>query len=218
VTFGFVAAYAWSKSLDDYSGFNDNWFNPYNNRLAKALSSFDMTHNFGASYSYEIPLQRLTHSRSWTKIAQGWQLSGITRFATGFPVPLVESGDRSLCGCPGADFPNYNGQPIQFFNPRSSANHQFFSTDQFSSPNLGVQGTANRKFFHGPGLNNWDFTVHKTTHVTEKSSVEFRAEFFNSYNHAQFVTPGGDFASSSFARVTAARDPRIGQLALKFQF
>ena len=114
--------------------------------------------------------------------------------------------------------PNYNGQPIQFYNPRKTPNNQYFSSSQFSTPDLGVLGTANRRFFHGPGLNNWDLALHKMTHVTEGTSVEFRAELFNAFNHAQFVAPVGDFANASFGEVTAARDPRIGQLALKFFF
>ena len=114
--------------------------------------------------------------------------------------------------------PEYSGQPLQFFNPRVSANHEYFSTSQFSLPALGSFGTARRRFFHGPGLNNWDFALQKVAHVTEGTSVEVRAEFFNVFNHAQFKNPVGDFASSAFGQVTAARDPRIGQLALKFSF
>ena len=56
------------------------------------------------------------------------------------------------------------------------------------------------------------------TQITERTAMEFRAEFFNIFNHAQFMNPGGDINSSNFGLVTAARDPRIGQLALKLQF
>jgi hypothetical protein len=83
---------------------------------------------------------------------------------------------------------------------------------------LGVAGNANQRFFHGPGLNNWDVSLHKATRVTERISTEFRAEFFNAFNHAQFMVPVGDIASPLFGQVTAARDPRIGQLALKLNF
>ncbi len=158
------------------------------------------------------------------KSLEGWTVTGITRFTTGFPVGIYESGDSSLIGDSstfafnGADLPDYNGQPLSFSNPRSSASHQWFSTDQFSPEELGVIGTSSRQFFHGPGLNNWDFSLHKTTRIKERMAVEFRAEFFNIFNHAQFNNPAGNFAATDFGQVTSARDPRIGQLALKLNF
>lgn len=68
------------------------------------------------------------------------------------------------------------------------------------------------------GLNNFDMALRKTTRINERSSVEFRAEFFNIFNDAQFNGPNGDFVSSAFGQVSSARDPRIGQVALKITF
>jgi hypothetical protein len=214
-----LGAYTWGKSIDNSSGFNDN-INPYNHRLSRALSAFDMTHNFVVSYTYDLPFQNLTHSTSGAarKFLEGWRVTGITRFTTGLPITTGASGDGSLCGCAGVDRPNYSGQPIQFFDPRASENHQYFSTGQFSEEELGVAGNASRRFFHGPGLNNWDFALHKSTRISEKLSTEFRFEFFNVFNHAQFTNPGGNVNSSNFGLVGGARDPRIGQVALKFIF
>ncbi|MGA3193322.1 MAG: hypothetical protein ABSD73_12620, partial [Candidatus Bathyarchaeia archaeon] len=214
-----LGAYTWSKSLDNSSGFYDQ-INPFNPRVSKSLSGFDMTHNFVISYSYELPFQHLVKSSAGVVhgLLNGWTMSGITRFTTGLPITMSESDDQSLCGCGGVDRPNYNNQPIRFFAPRSSTDHQFFSTDQFSTEAFGVAGNANRRFFHGPGLNNWDFALHKITRLTERTSIEFRAEFFNLFNHAQFTNPSGDVNSSSFGLVTGARDGRIGQMALKFDF
>ncbi|MFB3920706.1 MAG: carboxypeptidase regulatory-like domain-containing protein [Terriglobia bacterium] len=222
----FLGAYTWAKSLDDASGFGDN-INPYNRAVSKALSSFDMAHNFVLSYSYDLPFGRYTSSGVGRKLLDGWRVTGITRFTSGLPISMGESGDWSLCGCGGVDRPNYSGGAIQIMDPRTSPDFQYFATDTFSSeagpdpdnnPILGVAGNANRRFFHGPGLNNWDFSVHKTTKITERTSVEFRAEFFNIFNHAQFRNPTGNFSSGNFGKVTGARDPRIGQLALKFNF
>ena len=210
----------WSKSLDDASGFADN-INPFNRKVSKALSAFDMTHNFVVSYSYDLPFQKLTSSTSGAvhKLLDGWQVTGITRFTTGLPISMGQSGDLALCGCGGVNRPNYTGQPIQFSDPRASAEHQYFSPAPFFSQELGVAGNANRRFFHGPGLNMWDFSLHKTTRITEKTSIEFRAEFFNIFNHAQFDNPAGNLASGNFGNVTSVRDfPRIGQVALKFTF
>lgn len=83
---------------------------------------------------------------------------------------------------------------------------------------LGQLGTANKRFFHGPGINNWDMALLKDTRITESKLVQFRFEFFNVFNHAQFNAPPGDILNSNFGYVTSARDPRIGQVALKLIF
>jgi hypothetical protein len=116
------------------------------------------------------------------------------------------------------DLPKYNGAPITYLDPRQTATHSYFAPAPFAAEDLGVSGNANRRFFHGPGLNNWDVSLHKATKIAERYSVEFRAEFFNVLNHAQFSNPAGNFTSKSFGRVTSARDPRIGQLGLKLHF
>src|SRR5208283_5128154 len=187
--------------------------NPFDHSLSRGLSAFNMTHNFVASYVYSLPFARLAGLSSGPlyKIANGWQVSGITRFTTGLPVQIVQSGDLSLCGCEEGGEPDWNGQQLQFFNPR---NHslQYFSTTQFTSEPLGQFGTARHYFFSGPGLNNWDLAIQKLTGITEGVSLEFRFEFFNAFNHAQFQNPGGDFnAPASFGFVSAARPGRIGQ-------
>lgn len=215
----FLAAYTYSKSLDDTSGFVGPYVNPYNPKLSVALSSFNMTQDFVVSYNYEFP-----SARSLPDVARalvgGWEISGITRFSTGLPVPITQSGDLSLCGCPGSDVdkPNYLGGPIQFYNPRNSPTHQYFSTDEFTSETLGVAGNANRSFFSGPGLNNWDIALHRIISIREGLRLELRGEFFNAFNHAQFMTPTGNYNSATFGDITAARDPRIGQVALKVLF
>ncbi len=215
-----LGAYTFGKSMDNSSSFNDQ-INPFNHKISRSLSTFDMTHNFVLSYMYNLPLARISGSSSGAlfKFLDGWSFSGITRFTTGFPIGMSASGDRSLCGCSGVDRPNYDGSPIQYMDPRDSDNHQYFARDPFSREDLGVPGNANRRFFHGPGLNNWDVSLQKVTRITEGVSIMFRAELFNAFNHAQFINPSGNVSSSSgFGRVTDARDPRIGQFALKIQF
>ena len=214
----FLAAYTFSKSLDDSSALRD-FTSPFDYRISKALSTFDMRHNFVVSYTWNLPFQKLLHpSHGWVrKASEGWQFSGITRFTSGLPIQLGSTLDNSLCSC-GFELPNYDDQPIQKFNPRDSANHQFFSTDPFSAQPLGTFGSANRRFFSGPGLNNWDVALHKMTHLTEGIQLEYRMEFFNAFNHAQFLPPSGTFGTSNFGQVTSANDPRIGQMALKVYF
>jgi hypothetical protein len=217
--FRILGAYTFSKSIDNSSGFFDA-INPYNADLSRALSTFDLAHNFVVSYSYDLPFAKSDHGVKG-KLLGGWTISGITRFTTGFPITLSESDDQSLCGCEGADVPKYNGTPIHFMDPRQidpvTGGHFFFDPAPFSSSDLGTIGNVKRRFFHGPGINNWDLAFHKNTRITERVTLEFRGELFNAFNHAQFENPDGDVAGS-MGQVTSAREPRIGQLALKLSF
>jgi len=81
---------------------------------------------------------------------------------------------------------------------------------------LGTFGTADRRFFHGPGFNNTDFGMLKHTVIKENYAFDLRFEFFNIFNHTQFMNPGGNITDSSFGIVSNARDPRIGQVSAKF--
>lgn len=103
---------------------------------------------------------------------------------------------------------------MQYFSPAPFSPEEGLNP---SNPILGVPGNANRRFFHGPGLNNWDLSLYKRTKLRERMSLDIRAEFFNLFNHAQFNNPGGDFAGG-FGVITSARDPRIGQVAAKIIF
>jgi hypothetical protein len=211
----FLAGYTYSKSMDDGSSYEDT-LNPYNYRLGRVLSAFDLTHNFVISYSYQLPFSHLFGQR---RLSSGWTLTGITRFSTGLPVTLQEVDDNSLIGSFGGlpiDFPNYTPGNLQYNNPRSG--QPYFNTSLFSPEAIGQVGTAARRFFHGPGLNNFDVALLKDTHITESKVLQFRFEFFNAFNHAQFETPVGSINNGLFGYVTTARDPRIGQFALKFLF
>ncbi len=215
--FTFLAAYTYSKAMDDSSGFGE-WINFMNYNLSRALSAFDQTHNFVVSYNYAVPLDRAFRSLP-KRLTEGWSLNGITRFASGFPISISQSGDRSLTGTSGVDAPNFVGGLV-INDPRNAGAdgvpNEYFNRSAFTSESLGGVGNANRRFFHGPGLNNFDFGLHKDTKIRESMAVQFRAEFFNIFNHTQFTNPSGNYASSLFGVVTSARDPRIGQLSLKF--
>ena len=221
-----LAAYTYAKSLDNASTF-DTVVNPFNPKLSKALSAFDMTHNFTLSYSWDLPFQHLISRDSGAhhKFVSGWQLSGITRFTTGVPIQIGESGDQSLCDCGPAEgeadpvnLPDFSGPAPATMNPRTNATHQYFATGGFSLQPLGVGGTADRFFFHGPGLNNFDAALRKGIRINERLSLEARFEFFNTFNHAQFMSPRGTYLTANFGHVTSSRDPRIGQAALKLVF
>jgi hypothetical protein len=218
-----VLGYTFSKSLDDSSNLQDKGPNPLDIRLSRGLSSFDVTHNFVASYSYDLPLDRLAGNH-WRLATAGWKLVGIAHLATGFPIELSESDDHSLLGDVfGADTPDFYGGKLDFQDPRkanASTGTPYFNTALFGPSQIGHEGTANRAFFHGPGLNNFDMSLLKDLHFSERLNAEFRAEFFNVFNHAQFNNPNGNVNAgpSSFGVITSARPGRIGQLALKIYF
>ncbi len=207
-----LAAYTFSKSIDNASGYEEG-VNPTNYRLSRSISSFDVPQNFVISYHYNLPFDRIAKNR----LSTGWVVSGITRFASGLPVKLVETDDRSLLGAyPYVDTPNYTPGRLQISDPRSGL--PYFNTSLFSLENLGQFGSAGRRFFFGPGINNFDLALLKDTRLTESNLIQLRIEFFNIFNHAQFNNPIGNIDSSTFGYVTSARDARIGQVALKFMF
>jgi Carboxypeptidase regulatory-like domain len=225
-TLSFLAGYTYSKSLDNSSGYGEQI--NYQDPNARSLSSFDMRHNFVISYDYELPINRLPGPR---RLVQGWRISGITRFATGIPVTLTETDDNSLTGTGGAgaislpiDTPNYTPGSLNISDPRKGA---YFNTALFTPEALGQLGNASRRFFSGPGLNNWDMALLKDTAIREQMRLEFRCELFNAFNHAQFQSPDGNIAdlptaannfTGTFGQSLAANPPRIMQLSLKLLF
>ena len=212
----FLAAYTFSKVIDNGSYFNDR-LNYANHSLSRALSNFDITHNFVVSYFYTIPFDKAFASLP-KRLVGGWSVAGITRFATGFPVPLFEAGDRALRGTSGIDMPNVVGPLNITGNPRKDANHTWFSKSAFAAETLGQFGDADPRFFFGPGFNNWTLGLHKDTRLWEEMNLQIRFEAFNTFNHAQFSTPVGSFTSGQFGTVTSAAGPRIVQVAAKITF
>jgi hypothetical protein len=224
----FSAAYTYSKSLDQSSNIGGE-VNPFNPSLSYALSSFDVKHNFVLSYDYQLPFDRLVRSgRLGSRmLTQGWSLSGITRFASGFPITMANNGDNSLIGTnpngvnnSSIDEPNYSGAPLYLnHNPRNAGNNYFNST-AFSMNALGTPGNSKRRFFYGPGADNYDMAVAKKLSLESKSLL-FRVEAFNVFNHTQFNGPGsvdGNIGSTTFGNAISASPPRILQGALKLSF
>ena len=225
-----LAAYTLAKGLDDASAFGE-LINFSNAKLSRGLSSTDVHQNFVVSYIWALPFDKAFHGPK--RLTQGWQIEGITRFSSGFPVQMNQSkGDTSLVGSPSTDMPDLVGT-VHIMNPRSSPNYTYFDQSAFAptvctlTPNAamtqatltgecGSFGSANRRFFHGPGINNTDLGIQKAIPVTEGKSFEIRGEFFNIFNHVQFNNPGGNISHSDFGNVTSARGMRIGQVSAKF--
>ena len=135
----FLASYTYSKALTDSSAYGQ-WTNFTNYALSKSLAEFDVRHNFVFSYAYELPFGRFQSLPK--RLTKGWTVNGITRFTTGFPVLISQSGDRSLVGSTGVDVPNRVG-PVQTQNPRlagPSGPNQYFLASAFTSEPLGMFG------------------------------------------------------------------------------
>ncbi len=220
----FSGAYTYGKSLDESSNIGEE-VNPFNPALSYAVSSFDVQQNFVLSYEYQLSIDRYLHPN---RLTRGWSLSGITRFTTGFPITMVNKGDNSLIGTnpngvnnSSIDEPDYNGAPLHLNrNPRTKGNN-YFSTADFSMNALGDPGTSKRRFFYGPGAENYDTALAKKLSLTDSKSLLFRVEAFNVFNHTQFNGPAsvdGNIGSSTFGNAISAAAPRILQGALKFNF
>lgn len=219
-----MVAYTFSKSIDQASSLADP-INPFNFRLTRALSAWDLRHDLVTTYDYRLPLDRLFRKSGF--LTKDWSLSGITRISSGFPVTISSDGDRSLMG----SLPNgVNNRSLDLpdFTPgRLEINHDprngrtYFNTALFSPNALGTPGTASRRSFAGPGAVNFDIALRRSFQFRESRALEFRLETFNTFNHAQFFGPvavNGDINSNLFGQVVRAAPPRLVQLALKFTF
>jgi hypothetical protein len=233
----FLAAYTWSKSFDDASSF-ENTLDPLCFRCSRALSLFNADQRFVLSYYWELPVPKRPGLVG--KAVDGWGLSGIFSFQSGFPIRITSSSDLELENSQDFEYPGEPDLVGKFTtqNPRKagcalgtgptagsgapacqSVPNQFFDPDAFAPQALGTIGDAPRSICCGPGINNADLALLKTTRLAEHKELQFRAEFFNAFNHAQFYVPDGNITDgATFGQVSKARDPRLIQLALKLLF
>jgi hypothetical protein len=223
-SFSLLIGYTWGKSLDTDSG--GSWATPTARsnclRCDYGPSDFNISQRLSGSAVWQIPVGRgrrflSNMSRPADLLVGGWTFSAITDFQTGpwgnifAPNVTADSGISVHRGnCLGGD--NYapgslrtNG--MQFLNPAN-----------FSIPAVGYFGTCGRGVFQGPGLNNWDTALLKDVKLGERFTGEFRAEFFNAFNHAQFDLPVSSLSSPLFGKVESAERPREIQFGLKLYF
>jgi Carboxypeptidase regulatory-like domain/TonB dependent receptor len=225
----FLVGYTWSKSMDDSSSVGEEVL-ANDLDYTHALSAFDMEQNFVASYRIEIPVDRLFHRASM--LTSGWSVTGITRFATGFPVTLQDLNDDSLLGTnPNGvnnnyiDLPDCEPGPLDI-NHNGRNGLPAFNTALFTRPDEGHLGTCPRRFFYGPGINNWDLTLQKLIPFGESKRLQIRLEAFNAFNHAQFYNNpvtgapavNGSIGSPEFGAVENSAAPRLFQLGAKLFF
>jgi hypothetical protein len=235
-------AYTWSKSFDLASSFEGE-LNPTDFHSTYSLSQFDARHRLVFSYYYELPIPKYQGIAG--KILNGWDLSGIYTYQTGFPVRIYSQADNELMNSFFFELPgqpdqlapfkildpkkNYGNGTGYWFDPNSFTENASDNTQPpcsagavfncFQPSLFGRIGNTKRTLCCGPPINNLDFALHKVLPIGEKNRMEFRAELFNVFNHTQFHNPDGVTTDGSdFGRIKRARDPRLVQFALKFFF
>jgi carboxypeptidase family protein len=232
----FRANYTFSKNLDDSSGVassqsqnqNQSVMDPRHPLRDYGRSALDFRHQGSGSFNYELPLgngKRLANGLTGVagKLASGWQVNGIVTLLSGFPLtPLVGTNQSGNGNTFNPDRPNVNAK---FQGPVIIGGvDQWFDPAAFSLPTLGTWGNLGRGVLDGPGLAELDFSVFKTTSITERTKLVFRAEVFNIANRANFNLPNpiifsGSTISASAGKITSTTtNSRQIQFGLKLTF
>jgi hypothetical protein len=207
----FQASYTISKTLTDS---NSAWGGPQNSRdlrAEKGLASFDSSQVLTFNYLWEVPFfDKKTGAAK--AVLDGWQISGITNFQKGFPTTVYVPFDNAGVGscCPRA---NLIGNPS---GPKTLT--EWFNTAAFAVPPLTAFGNAGNGIIRGPGTNYWDFAVYKKLYQRESFHAQWRAQFFNIFNHPQFQGISNSIGSSTFGQVVSAGDPRLIQFGIELAF
>jgi hypothetical protein len=229
----FLLGYTYSRSIDGASvffgsGANGTTIFPQNNyNLAaeRGLSDFNVSHRFVASYVYQIPtLRNLLPGLAHT-LADGWELTGIITLQTGQPFSVLTGSDNSSTGL-GTDRPNIVGDA----HAGSQTVDHWFNTAAFAPNAVLTFGDAGRNILIGPGVHNVDFSLIKNTRLGERLNMQFRAEFFNIFNHPNFGLPSNVLTAPNFGALNQTADvaqnnvglgsggPRLVQFGLKLSF
>jgi hypothetical protein len=214
------ANYTWGRSIDEVSYQTDlcgiNVINPYDVRAYRGVSDFNVPHRFVLNYLWQLPSPKQGLQKA---ILGGWETSAIWTWQSGFPLNITSGGDYSY------SLPEVGNDQAQVVSTpqytQRSLNQrlaQWFTTASFTAPASNSFGNAGRNILIGPGTFNVDFSAHKVFTLTERFRLQYRAEFFNFFNHPLFNNPDTTVSDSTFGQITSARDPRIMQMALKLVF
>jgi hypothetical protein len=225
--FLFGIAYTWSKTMGYGSGDFDQlpMFNSYRSWVYGPVY-FDQTQMFMASYVWSLPkASKLLPNPVIRHVFDNWEFSGVTNFSSGLPqaVTLTTTNSADITG--GGD-----GTRTVITGPVPLSGHglkEWFNTAAFALPPVGYRGNAPLRPYRGPGVNNFDLNLMKNFPLgAEARHVQFLAEFNNAFNHLQYQTvngtanfnPAGQQVNALFGQVTAARAPRVIQLAIRLMF
>jgi len=219
------AAYTFSKLMDDVDEVADSSSrahrqgvqNIYNLRDEWGIGGYDIPQRFVANYVYTLPFGRGQQFGAnipvVSDIIGGWEFAGITEFQVGQPLPITQS--NQTFGFTEAQRPNATGLPV--FSGAQTLD-RWFNTAAFAVAPAYTLGSASRFPLHGPGLENWDLSLQRNFMIREGVKLQFRGEFFDAFNHANFNNPNGTVTSPSFGAISSAQAGRVTELVLRFFF
>jgi outer membrane receptor protein involved in Fe transport len=226
----FLASYTYSHSIDDSSGDSASVFvNPSGDQLnlhqATGSSDFDRTHRFIVNYIYDVPYLGfgfVPKNRLTNEVLGGWQVSGVTTLQTGTPFTVTDANGASFYGT-ATSRANYavgrTAASAVKSGPITARYKSYFDTTAFVTSGTDY-GNTGRNILRGPGQANWDFSALKNFPLYERTRFQFRAEFFNVFNHTNFANPGSAVSSASSIGVISSTvgNPRVIQFAGKILF
>jgi hypothetical protein len=209
--------YSWNRSLDNTPVVGGPQ-NPYNTSNDRGNSDQIRRHIFTAAYTYDLPFGPgkafLNSGGAAGKIVGGWQVAGITYLRTGqpFSVGFTNTGNAWY-----ANRANVTNVGALSRDERSIT--RWFDPSGYSVPAVNTFGNSARNLLFGPGDIVFDVSLIKDTAITERIRTQFRAEFFNMPNHANFNNPAANISNqATVGRITSAGDPRQIQFGLKLLF
>jgi hypothetical protein len=220
-----LATYTWSKNLaniDDNAGdLGDaqQYSDYYNRRLDKGPDGLDIEHRFTWSSVYELPLgkgRRWMRNGVFSRIAGGWTIGAIGTVQTGGPFTVTTQTNTTNVFSAGAQRADLLRNPSLPASERTP--ERWFDAAAFAVPQPFTFGTAGRGILRADGRVNFDFSLLKNFNLTESRFVQFRAETFNGFNHANFGLPGRALGGPGFGIVSDATDARILQLGIRIVF
>jgi hypothetical protein len=191
----------------------------FNRKLERDYSTGDIPHVFAASGVWDIPWGRgrpRQASGIVGALVNDWTLTGIVTLQSGMPVAVTQATNNLSFAGFGIQRPNLVGDPTLPSGERDPT--RWFNTSAFQAAAPFSLGTSSRNPVRGPGYRNLDLAVMRRVPLPANKTLEVRAEVFNAMNTPAFLAPNGSFGSASFGSITAAGDPRVFQLAVKFLF
>jgi hypothetical protein len=218
--YSILSSYTFSKFIDmtsdDGHGSTSSLAtDPFNWNFDHGIADNNRRHRFTTSFVWEVPAFRKAGGLKGSVLG-GWQLNGIVLLQSGVPFSCQAGVNRSLSGGAGDRCDLIGSGPVATYGDGSIK--KYFDTSRFALPALSTFGIAGRNILQGPGYANVDMSVFKRFRITESKSLALRWEVFNVFNRANFGNPSGSFSSAVFGQITSAMDPRIMQVALKFNF
>ena len=211
-----LSNYTWGKGIDDYG-----WTDPFNRHFDYGLSDDDIHHSFKLSGVWQLPQVNLQGPAG--RFVNGWELTSLVYWHGGFPITVRDNGDDNSFSAvfrDRADFAKPGKPTVAYGKSHNDMINQWFDTGFFQPNAVGTFGTSGKNILRGPRSFNTDLGILKNTRVTERLSVQFRAEFFNFFNNVNFGLPDNNISDGPelFGRITSAASPRILQFALKLTF